>query len=86
MQLHLDIDGYDFPMQFWVQAVAAGLSIEELPVRLIYHDSSRSFGGPLDDPVNRLDVYRKTMHRELHRCSDRLPPHATEQLEFCCNT
>ncbi len=67
-RLALDVDGYDFPMQFWVQAVAHGLTIEELPVRLIYHDPTRSFGGPLDDPHVRLDHYRRTMHREIERC------------------
>ena len=71
--LQLDVDGYDFPMQFWVQAVAAGLRIGEIPVRLIYNDPSRSFGGPLDDAENRLAVYRRTYERELVRCADRLP-------------
>src|SRR5690606_22099103 len=63
-RLSLDVDGYDFPMQFWVQAVAHGLQIEEIPVRLIYNDPSRSFGGPLDNPASRLDHYRATMCRE----------------------
>jgi dolichol-phosphate mannosyltransferase len=71
--LALDVDGYDFPMQFWVQAVGRGLRIEELPVRLIYNDPSRTFGGPLDDPANRLRQYRQTMLRELARCDDRGP-------------
>ena len=72
-KLQLDVDGYDFPMQFWVQAVAAGLRIGEIPVRLIYNDPSRSFGGPLDDAENRLAVYRRTYERELVRCAGRLP-------------
>ena len=76
-RLTFDVDGYDFPMQFWVQAVAEDLRIEELPVRLIYHDPQRSFGGPLDDPTTRLDHYRRTMHREIERCRDRLPETAT---------
>jgi len=33
--LRLDVDGYEFPMQFWVQSVASGLVIEEQAVRLI---------------------------------------------------
>ncbi len=64
-RLALDVDGYDFPMQFWVQAAAQGLRIEELPVRLIYNDPTRSFGGPLDDSTTRLEHYRRTMHAEL---------------------
>ena len=70
--LHLDVEGYEFPMQFWVQAVAKGLKIMEIPVRLIYNDPSRSFGGPLDDPNNRLDSYLATMHLELNRCAEDL--------------
>jgi dolichol-phosphate mannosyltransferase len=79
-ELELDVDGYEFPMQFWVQAVAHRLRIEEIPVRLIYHDPTRSFGGPLDDPTTRLDHYRRTMHREIERCRDRLPPQAARGL------
>ncbi len=71
-RLTLDVDGYDFPMQFWVQAAAQGLRIEELPVRLIYNDPTRSFGGPLDDARTRLDHYRRTMHDEIERCAPRL--------------
>jgi hypothetical protein len=66
--LELNIDGYDFPMQFWVQAATSGLRITEIPVRLIYNDPTRSFGGPLDEPTNRRSIYEATMHRELIRC------------------
>jgi len=80
-QLHLDVDGYDFPMQFWVQAVAAGLVIRELPVRLIYNDPSRSFGATLDDPTNRLRHYRATLEREIGRSVARLPETAKKAAE-----
>jgi dolichol-phosphate mannosyltransferase len=79
-RLELDVDGYDFPMQFWVQAVAARLRIEEIPVRLIYNDPGRSFGGPLDDPEVRLALYRRTLYREIDRCADRMPASAREGL------
>lgn len=78
--LPLDIDGYDFPMQFWVAAAAADLRISEVPVDLIYNDPNRSFGGPLDDPGHRLSVYRKTLHRALLRHRDSLDPSAYEDL------
>ena len=71
-ELKLDVDGYEFPMQFWVQAVANGLRIRELPVKLIYNDPSRSFGGPLDESGNRLASYRETINRELELCRHRL--------------
>ena len=79
-RLSLDVDGYDFPMQFWVQAVAHGLRIEEIPVRLIYNDPDRSFGGPLDEPVSRLAHYRSTLHGELERCAEALPAGALDGL------
>jgi len=78
--LTLSVDGYDFPLQFWVQAAANGLRVREIPVRRIYKDLNRTFGGDLDDPERRLRVYRETMHRELHRCRRRLSPAATRAL------
>jgi dolichol-phosphate mannosyltransferase len=82
-RLLLDVDGYDFPMQFWVQAVAHDLVIEELPVRLIYNDPTRTFGGPLKDPQSRLEAYRRTMHREILANGDRLPTSASNDLSVC---
>jgi glycosyltransferase involved in cell wall biosynthesis len=76
-RLELNVDGYAFPMQFWVQARAQGLRVREIPVKLIYNDLKRSFGGPLDDPSVRLNHYRCVLHRELRRWADRLPRQAT---------
>lgn len=84
--LSLDIDGYDFPMQFWVQAVANGLRIREIPVRLIYNDPDRSFGGPLDNPESRLRHYRQTMHREIARTARSLPTSAMKALDEVSTT
>jgi len=78
--LALDVNGYDFPMQFWVQACAAGLRIEELAVRRIYVDMTRTFGSGLDVPDRRLAVYRETMHREIRRCARRLPVKAMDGI------
>ncbi len=78
--LRLTVDGYDFPLQFWVQAAANGLRVREIPVRRIYKDLNRSFGPELDDPERRLRVYRETLHRELHRCRSRLSPVALAGL------
>lgn len=71
--LRLDVDGYDFPMQFWAEAFCANLRIRELPVRLIYTDESRSFGGPLDDPAHRRQVYHATLEKALQRCQSEAP-------------
>ena len=64
-RLKLDEPGYAFPLQFWVQCVRAGLRINEIPVRRIYRDTSREFGGTLDDPAARLQHYVEVFVREL---------------------
>ncbi|WP_428389867.1 glycosyltransferase family 2 protein [Mucisphaera sp.] len=61
----LTVDGYAIPLQFWVQSAAAGLRVREVPIRLIYNDPNRSFGGPLDDPVTRLDHYKEVFRDEI---------------------
>ncbi len=63
--LQITVPGYAMPMQFWVQAAAAGLRIRELPVRLIYNDPSRHFGGTLDDPTVRYQHYLKVFEAEV---------------------
>ncbi len=82
--LRLSEHGYAFPMPFWVQAVAAGLRIGEVPVRLIYNDLTRSFGGHLDDAGDRLRHYRQVLHCELERCASRLPESALEGVDAGC--
>jgi dolichol-phosphate mannosyltransferase len=64
VDLHLDEKGYAFPMQLWPRAIAAGLRITEVPVRLIYNDPNRQFGGALDDPTDRLTHYLEVLDRE----------------------
>lgn len=64
-KLTLTETGYAFPMQFWAQAVAHGLKIREIPVRLIYNDPNRTFGGPLNDDTIRLNHYREVLHRSI---------------------
>jgi dolichol-phosphate mannosyltransferase len=64
-RLSLSVSGYAFPLQFWVQAAGSGLRICELPVRLIYHDPTRHFGGQLDDPTSRLRHYLEVFQAEL---------------------
>jgi glycosyltransferase involved in cell wall biosynthesis len=76
-------NGYAFPMQFWVQAVAMGMRVEEIPVRLIYNDPNRSFGGPLDDPATRLAHYRAVLEKELCEWKGRLPAAALRGVPCC---
>jgi len=66
-RLRLDEPGYAFPLQFWVECVRAGLRICEIPVRRLYRDRSREFGGTLDDPAARLVHYLEVFLHALRR-------------------
>ncbi len=66
-RLTLDEPGYAFPLQFWVECARANLQIHEIPIRRIYRDRSREFGGTLDDPAARLHHYLEVLMRELGR-------------------
>jgi dolichol-phosphate mannosyltransferase len=57
--------GYAFPMQLWPQVWRAGLRITEMPVKLIYNDPTRTFGGQLDDAGRRLKHYLGVLSAEL---------------------
>lgn len=57
--------GYAMPLQVWVQAAVAGLSIVEYAVPLVYLEEERSFGGSLDDGRRRLAYYQEVLSREL---------------------
>lgn len=63
--LKLDVDGYALPLQFWVQHAASQHRIKEVPIKLIYNDPNRSFGGPLDDPKVRIKHYMDVFESEL---------------------
>lgn len=65
--LGLDERGYAFPMQLWPRAARLGLRVKEIPVRLIYNDPTRHFGGALDDAGRRLVHYLSVLLGELRR-------------------
>jgi dolichol-phosphate mannosyltransferase len=69
-KLHLTENGYAMPLELWVQAAHAGLSIIELPVPLIYLDEKRSFGGALDNAARRLEHYHQVIDRSLAALHD----------------
>ena len=56
-KLDLRETGYSMPIELWVQAAYHRLRIREIPVRLIYNDPNRSFGGNLDQTNIRLQHY-----------------------------
>jgi dolichol-phosphate mannosyltransferase len=71
--LKLDVDGYALPLQQWVQHAAAEHRVIEAPVRLIYNDPNRTFGGHLDDAAVRLEHYREVFEAELAKHPERFP-------------
>lgn len=68
--LNLSEPGYAFPLQFWARCVQAGLRIREIPVRRIYRDRNREFGGTLDDPDARLQHYLDVLRDEIDAAAD----------------
>src|SRR5208282_2827969 len=80
--------GYAMPLELWVQAVALGLNIIELPVPLIYLDEARSFGGALDHGETRLKVYETVLDRAMERAGlvpkDGAIPCSTAGQKCCC--
>ncbi|MCC9606651.1 glycosyltransferase family 2 protein [Blastopirellula sp. JC732] len=66
-QLPVTEFGYAMPLELWVEAARAGLSVIELPVPLVYLDEKRSFGGNLDDGTTRLNYYHLVLDRTMAR-------------------
>ena len=80
-RLHLTEAGYSMPLQLWIQAARAGLRVKEIPVKLIYKDPNRRFGGDLDDAARRLNYYLETIGHEVGR---RLEPLCDGHRAECC--
>lgn len=66
-KLELTEPGYAMPLELWVQAAAADLTVVEIPVPLIYLDEKRSFGGVLDNGETRLKYYREVVAESIGR-------------------
>lgn len=86
-KLDITVPGYGMPLQLWVQAARRGLRVREIPVRLIYQDPNRHFGGSLDNPEARLLYYYEVLACELGR---HLPPlrtadEACQTATFICH-
>jgi glycosyltransferase involved in cell wall biosynthesis len=64
-KLHLTEHGYGMPIELWMQAWKAGLTVTEKPVTLKYLDSERTFGGELDNGDTRRRYYHAIIDRAL---------------------
>lgn len=86
-RLTLTETGYAFPMQFWPQVAHQKLRLAEIPVRLIYNDPTRHFGGKLDDATERLRHYLEVLDHEMKRISpspSRPFADASARAAYCC--
>jgi len=63
-KLHLTETNYGFPIQAWLQAAKAGLTVTECAVPLIYKDHSRNFNNQFANRDERLNHYLQVMDRE----------------------
>jgi len=79
-RLRLQETGYAMPLELWVQAVAHGLQIVELPVPLVYLEEERSFGGMLDDADTRLRYYHEVLERSIREAGLHVPAMADQSL------
>ncbi len=70
-------------MQLWPRAMAAGLRITEIPVRLIYNDPNRHFGGALDDAAVRPAHYLDVFNRE-RKWQPRAESVSSKGYSVCC--
>ena len=84
-KLTLDIPGYAFPMQLWPQVAHHKLRVTEIPVRLIYNDPNRHFGGLLDDADHRLRHYLNVLCSEQKRIDAATPAARAEPSPCGCN-
>ena len=72
-ELQLSESGYAFPLQFWVQVAQHKLCVREIPIRLIYNDPTRHFGGDLDNPETRLAHYKEVFQTALQEAGFGVP-------------
>ena len=66
-KLQLTETNYGFPIQFWLQAAKAGLTVTECAVPLIYKDHSRNFNNQFANRDERLNHYLQVMESEAKK-------------------
>ncbi|WP_020468273.1 glycosyltransferase family 2 protein [Zavarzinella formosa] len=66
--LHSTEPGWGMPLELWVQAAKRGLTVREIGVPRLYLDPSRTFGGLMNQPDERLRYYREVIDRAAQTC------------------
>jgi len=63
-QLNLSETGYGLPLQLWIQAWKKGLSVNEIPVQLIYFDHTSGQTSSWKDMFRRYRYYLQIIQKE----------------------
>jgi dolichol-phosphate mannosyltransferase len=63
-KLHLSETNYGFPLQVWLQAAKAGLTVNECAIPLLYFDHSRNFNNQFANRDQRMAHYLQVLERE----------------------
>lgn len=63
-KLRLTETNYGFPLQVWLQAARAGLTVNECAIPLIYRDHSRNFNNQFAGRDERMAYYLRILERE----------------------
>jgi dolichol-phosphate mannosyltransferase len=82
-KLHPTETGWGMPLEAWVQAARAGLTVKEIGVPRLYLDPNRAFGGVLNDPSARLAYYRGVIDRADRACPP--PAGGCAAPSACCS-
>ena len=78
-KLALTETNYGFPIQVWLQAAKAGLTLTECAVPLIYKDHSRNFNNQFANRDERLNHYLEVMEKEARHLGLPLPSRAASK-------
>jgi glycosyltransferase involved in cell wall biosynthesis len=63
-RMKLTEENYGFPLQVWMQAARAGLTVTECAIPLVYRDHSRNFNNRFATREERLAHYLEVLERE----------------------
>lgn len=64
-KINLTEHGYGMPLQLWIQAANAGLTVKEIPVPSIYKSKDRDFKGNFKSKEARLEYYLEVIEKEV---------------------
>jgi hypothetical protein len=70
-EIHLKEQSYGICLEMLLEIIRIQAPYCELPIKLIYVDSTRGFLDGLDDPLKRLDYYRDIIRERFNSFNHR---------------